>query len=93
MGFLIREYRKKIGITTSELAKVAGYSRSYVNQLENGSKRPSFKALEKIAPHLNVCMKDLICGCKNKGVFPDKCQDCCKRREYKNQRYYTPKNP
>ncbi len=52
-----REYR---GLTQAQLAKKANFSRNYINEIENGKKRGSIKALKAIADALEVQLDDLI---------------------------------
>jgi DNA-binding helix-turn-helix protein len=51
-----REYR---GLTMSALAEAAGFSQSYLSDIENGKKDGSVKVLKRIAQALNTDV-DLI---------------------------------
>ena len=51
-----REYR---GLTMSALAEAAGFSQSYLSDIENGKKDESVKVLKRIAQALNTDV-DLI---------------------------------
>lgn len=55
MGYKIKEFREKIGMTQSELAEKSGVSRVTINQIENG-KRMNVKSdtLVKIANALET---------------------------------------
>ena len=55
LGGTIRRLREDRGISSGELAKLAGVSRGYLWQLETGGKdRPSFDVLNKLACALEV---------------------------------------
>lgn len=60
MKFLIREIRKKRGLTIEELAEMAGLSRSYLNELELGAKVINASRLQQVAASLGVQPEDLI---------------------------------
>lgn len=49
-----RKTRKKLGITTQELAEACGISRSYLTLIENGKRLPGKKVLPKIAKALGI---------------------------------------
>ncbi len=56
----IKKYRKDKDLTLSKLAQMAGVSKSYLHQLENGkSKSPSVNKLSDIAGALGVSVNDL----------------------------------
>lgn len=46
--------RKKLGLSTQELAKKVGISRSYITLLENGKRPPTKTIIMKIAKALRV---------------------------------------
>lgn len=50
----LKRYREQKGLTQRELADRAGVSASYVNEIENGRKRPSLRVLNRIAAELGV---------------------------------------
>lgn len=51
---LIKEARKKAGITQKELGARVGTSESMISQYENGHRRPKYSTLEKIAEALAI---------------------------------------
>ncbi len=53
-GDSIRRLREEKGLTQRELAERAGLSPSYVNEIENGRKRPSLRVLNRLAGGLGV---------------------------------------
>lgn len=64
-GIKIRELRLKKGYTSRDLANLSNLSKSYVEELERGSKKnPSFITVEKLADALNVFIDDLRCTIK-----------------------------
>jgi len=60
LGERIREIRKKKNLTQEELAYRSELDYSYINQIENGKRNPSMKAVERIAQALGVKVKELI---------------------------------
>ena len=61
MGFKIKEYRKKLGISQQELSEKAGVSRTIISGLESGRiKVTSPGTLLKIAVALNAEIGDIF---------------------------------
>lgn len=59
--FLIKEFRKKNGLSIKKLSELTGISRSYLYNLENNKKfNVNLDKLYKIAKVLNVNVKDLF---------------------------------
>ena len=54
LGRNVREARKRRGISQEELAFGAGVKRSYVSDLERGTRNPSVKAIARLATALGV---------------------------------------
>lgn len=52
-GSLIREMRKRRGLTLKEVAEATGYTIGHISQIERDLKSPSLVALRKIAACLN----------------------------------------
>ena len=50
----LQRYRKRMGLTRSELAARAGYTSGHIFMLESGTRQPSFAAIEHLANALNV---------------------------------------
>lgn len=59
-GELIREARKKIGISQSELALTVGVKKSAVCRWERGHRSPSPEKLIRIAIAIGVCPAELL---------------------------------
>ena len=51
---LIRDYRKKAGLTQEQLAEKAGLPQSHISRIENGKHSPSNKTQQKIAEAYGV---------------------------------------
>ena len=62
VGFRIRRYRLKKGLTQEELAFEADLHRAYIGQIERGEKNIGVQNLQKIAKALNVKMSNLFEG-------------------------------
>jgi transcriptional regulator with XRE-family HTH domain len=54
IAFKIRELRSDRGLSVSALAKKAGFTKSYLSQIENHKREPTIGALVKIARALGV---------------------------------------
>lgn len=59
-GDKMRQIRKKKRISQEELAFRAGLHRTYISDVERGSRNISIENIEKIATALNVHMTDLF---------------------------------
>lgn len=60
LGQKISDIRHKNGMSQEDLAGKAEMDRSYLSELENGHKNPSFLMLERIAKAMKVKVSDLI---------------------------------
>lgn len=54
IGKLIRFYRRKLGLTQTELSKLTGISQSTISDYEKGNIIPSISNIKKIAKALNI---------------------------------------
>ena len=54
LGENVRHHRKLRGMTQEELALEAGMERSYVSDLERGTRNPSVRALGRLAVALGI---------------------------------------
>lgn len=57
---LIRQKRKKLGITQVALAEVVGVSQGMISQIENGDLSPGFKTAIAITSALGLTINDLL---------------------------------
>jgi len=60
IGSTIREMRQMRGMTQDDLSRDAMMSRAYVANIEAGRKRPSMKAVARIAAALHVPQISII---------------------------------
>ena len=60
IGAKLRDSREKIGLSVRTLATRAGFSPSFISQVENGQASPSIGSLEKIAACLQVSLSELF---------------------------------
>lgn len=60
LGINVRRYRKLKGMSQEQLALDAGMERSYVSDLERGTRNPSVRALGRLADALGVEPKQLL---------------------------------
>ncbi len=54
LGANVRRHRKLAGMSQEELALESGLKRSYVSDLERGTRNPSVRALGRLAAALRV---------------------------------------
>jgi transcriptional regulator with XRE-family HTH domain len=59
-GRNVREWRKRRGLSQEELALETGMKRSYVSDVERGTRNPSVKALERLARALQIDPVELV---------------------------------
>lgn len=59
-GIAVRARRGRLGITQTELAKLAGLNRSYLSELERGLVSISLERAEKLAKALDCKLRDLL---------------------------------
>ena len=60
LGENVRTLRKEKGLSQEELAFQAGMKRSYLSDLERGTRNPSVRALGRLAEALQVHPTELI---------------------------------
>lgn len=60
LGRNVREARLRRGMSQEALALEANMKRSYVSDLERGTRNPSVKAIERLAVALDVLPRDLL---------------------------------
>lgn len=60
LGVNVRHHRKLKRMSQEELALEAGMERSYVSDLERGTRNPSVRALGRLADALGVQPKALL---------------------------------
>lgn len=60
LGANVRRQRKLKGMSQEELSLEAGMKRSYVSDLERGTRNPSVRALGRLAAALGVEPKALL---------------------------------
>ena len=60
LGANVRRYRKLKGMTQEQLALEVGMERSYISDLERGTRNPSVRALGRLAEALSVSPMQLL---------------------------------
>lgn len=60
LGVNVRLHRKLKGMSQEELALEAGMERSYVSDLERGTRNPSVRALGRLADALGIAPHELL---------------------------------
>ena len=69
LGLLIAQARQERGLTQAAAAELAGISRAYLTQIENGRRTPSDATAQKLLVAVGVSMEDLLDQLR--GVVPD----------------------
>jgi len=59
-GRVLRELRRKRGVSQDELGARSGYHRTYISQLERGEKSPSLRTLFNLAGTLDVSVSRMV---------------------------------
>ena len=59
-GKRVREQRLKMKLSQEELAHQAGSNRTYISDVERGTRNPSILVVERIAKVLNQSIGDLL---------------------------------
>lgn len=59
-GDKLRELRKQKGLSQEDLAFKSGLHRTYISDIERGSRNVSLKNIEKIAKALRITPKSLL---------------------------------
>jgi transcriptional regulator with XRE-family HTH domain len=59
LGKRLRQLRRDAGLTQERLSIATGLSQTYISGVENGTRNPSFKTLDKLAKALNVSIADI----------------------------------
>lgn len=60
MGEIIRTYRKRNGLTLTELARLVGVTAGHISQIERGGLEPSLGLLRRIAQALSVPVQEFF---------------------------------
>lgn len=60
LGLNVRKYRKLRGMSQEQLGLDTEIKRSYISDLERGTRNPSIKAVERLAKALNVELHQLL---------------------------------
>ena len=60
LGRNVRDQRKRLGMSQEDLAHEAGMKRSYLSDLERGTRNPTVRALGRLAIALNISPGELL---------------------------------
>jgi transcriptional regulator with XRE-family HTH domain len=60
LGLAIREIRTEAGMTQAQLASKTTHSISYVSELENGKRNPTWTVLTELSKALKVRLAELV---------------------------------
>ena len=71
LGDSIRSWRKRLNMPQDDLARRAGFHRSYISDVERGSRNLSLKSIEKLADALGISVLTLFADLDSKsGTAP-----------------------
>ena len=59
-GFAVKERREELGLTQEDLAERAGIHRTYLSDVERGSRNLSLVNIERLAAALSLRMSELF---------------------------------
>ena len=59
-GRNVRELRKAKGLSQEDLEGLTGLKRSYISDMERGTRNPTLKAVERVAAALGVKPEELV---------------------------------
>jgi len=59
-GLAIKQRRQELGISQEELSFQAGLHRTYISDIERGSRNPSLENIEKLAKALKISVSALF---------------------------------
>jgi transcriptional regulator with XRE-family HTH domain len=68
-GLAIKQRRGELGISQEELAFKSGLHRTYISDIERGTRNPSLENIEKLAKALEISISTLFA---NYGIEGDK---------------------
>ena len=60
LGSSVKNWRKQLDISQHDLAQRAGFHRSYISDIERGSRNVSLKSIEKLAEALGISIQTLF---------------------------------
>ena len=60
IGYNVKYYRHKKGITQEELAAITGFKTAFVSNMENGNNNITTKTIEKVCEGLGIEMIQLF---------------------------------
>ena len=71
LGMSVKSWRTRLKIPQDDLARRAGFHRSYISDIERGSRNVSLKSIEKLADALGISILTLFADLENKnGASP-----------------------
>lgn len=75
LGEKLKAIRKTRGYSLEELARLTGFSKSFLSQIENGKNSPSIASLKKITAALDVSIGELFDEDRGEQVYVLKKED------------------
>lgn len=66
LGMSVKSWRSRLEISQDELARRSGFNRSYISDVERGSRNVSLKGIEKLADALGISVVTLFAAMDSK---------------------------
>src|SRR5271169_2875311 len=70
LGTALKRRRLDLGLSQEELANRAGLHRTYITDVERGSRNPSLDTIQKLAGALQVALSELFLQIESAGADP-----------------------
>lgn len=68
LGESVKSWRSRLGIAQDELARRAGFHRTYISDIERGARNVSIKSVEKLATALGISVATLFADMNSKSA-------------------------
>jgi CheY-like chemotaxis protein/predicted XRE-type DNA-binding protein len=68
LGMSVKNWRNRLEIPQDELARRSGFHRSYISDIERGSRNASLKSVEKLAEALGISVLTLFADMESKSA-------------------------
>ncbi|MBX4335664.1 helix-turn-helix domain-containing protein [Bartonella raoultii] len=81
----LKFFRQKIGLTSKQLAELAGTSQPQIFRLENGQRKLTKEWAVRLAPHLEVTPKQLLFSGQELNSLDEQIEDMLEHLSYDNK--------
>ncbi|WP_254475375.1 helix-turn-helix domain-containing protein [Bartonella sp. B1098] len=81
----LKFFRQKVGLTSKELAELAGTSQPQIFRLENGQRKLTKEWAIRLAPHLKITPKQLLFSGNKLNSLDEQIEDMLEHLSYDNK--------